>query len=261
MIWSSPLRLHKILGFLLVLAPSVALAQAPDILVSATADKKTIELSQSLTVTLTIEGPAPLRVELPKQLLVPESERDWKIQMTGPATVMPLAGTRERWIQVYRLDPFDVGKSMSVVFAPLRVNGRDVAGAGFEVTVQDPQIELKAGNSMPVTGIEHLPPDNPTGSSGFWWWFILLVPLVVVALIAWRFRRPSRPLPPREWAELAFVKLEREDVGGAELVTAVAAIVRGFIERKFGIPAQSSPRRNYSRRLNSPPGRSSKPIR
>ena len=63
------------------------------------------------------------------------------------------------------------------------------------------------------------------------------MPLVVVAFIAWRFRRPSRPLPPREWAELAFAKLEREDVGGAELVTAVAAIVRGFIERKFGIPA------------------------
>ena len=87
MIGSSPAVRSRLTRFLLVLTPSVASAQAPDISVTATADKKTIELSQSLTVTLTVEGPAPLRVELPKQLLVPETERDWKIQATGPATV------------------------------------------------------------------------------------------------------------------------------------------------------------------------------
>jgi hypothetical protein len=222
---------------LIFLVPAAALAQPSDIRVAATSDKKTIELSQWLTATLTIEGPAPLRVELPKQLLVPETERDWKIQPSGPAVVAPLDGNRERWVQAFRMDPYEFGKSMPVVFAPVRVNGRDVPGGGFEVTVEDPKLELKPGSSMTVTGIEHLPPPPPPEASGLWWWSVLLIPLLVAAFILWRFRRPPKALPPREWAMKALAKLERDPVGTPELVTRFAAVLRDFIERQFGIPA------------------------
>lgn len=232
------LRLSRQLTwFMLLLTPAVSSAQAPDISVSATADKKTIELSQPLTVTLAVEGPAPLRVELPKQLLVPETERDWKIQPTGAAIVTQLMGSRERWVQRFRLDPFNFGKSMAVVFMPLQVNGREVAATGIEVTVDDPKLGLEPEESMAVTGIEHLPPPIPSETSARWWWLFLIVPLIAAVLVFWRFRRPPRALPPREWADAAFAKLERDASGGLALVTAIAAIVRGFIERHFGIPA------------------------
>jgi hypothetical protein len=230
-------RSEQLTCFLLLLTSAVSSAQAPDISVIATADKKTIELSQALTVALAVEGPAPLRVELPKQLLVAETERDWKIQPSGPAIVAPVMGNRERWVQGFRLDPFDFGKSMAVVFAPLQVNGREVAGAEIVVTVEDPKLGLKPEESMAVTDIEHLPPPVRPDTSSRWWWSFLIVPLVVAVVVFWRFRRPPRPSPPREWAEAAFAKLERDAGGGPAMVTAVAAIVRGFIERHFGIPA------------------------
>jgi hypothetical protein len=222
---------------LLLLVPALALAQPSEIRVAARADKKTIELSQWLTSTLTIEGPAPLRVELPKPLLVPETLRDWKIQPSGPATVTPLDGNRERWEQSFRMDPYDFGKSMPVAFAQVRVNGRDVPGAGFEVTVEDPKLELKPGSSMTVTGIEHLPPPTPPETSGLWWWSVLLMSLVAAAIILWRFRRPRRAIPPREWALSALARLEGGPAGGHDLATGIAAVLRGFIERRFGIPA------------------------
>jgi hypothetical protein len=237
MIGLFPRRPEQLTCFLLLLTSTASSAQAPDTSVTATADKKTIELSQPLTVTLAVVGPAPLRVELPKQLLVPETERDWKIQPIGAATVTQLMGNRERWVQRFRLDPFDFGKSMAVVFAPLQVNDREVAGAEIVVTVEDPKLGLKPEESMAVTGIEHLPPPVPSDTSARWWWLFLIVPLIAAMLVFRRFRRPPRPLPPREWADAAFAKLERDAAGGPALVTAVAAIVRGFVERHFGIPA------------------------
>ena len=44
-------------------------------------------------------------------------------------------------------------------------------------------------------------------------------------------------MPPAEWAAAAFDRLERDGAAGAALVEGVAAVVRGFVERRFGIPA------------------------
>jgi hypothetical protein len=222
---------------LLVLLPAIALAQPPEITATSKADKKSIELSQSLIVTLTIEGPAPLRIELPRPLLVPESERDWKIQAKGPPVITPLGSRRERWIQDFRLAPFDFGKSMVVAFAPLKVNGKVVSADGIAVTVDDPRIELKPEESMSVTGIEHLQASTPRNDSQSRWWLLLLIPLFAAAIIAWRFRRTSKPLPPDRWALEAFARIEHDMVDGMAVATAVAAVIRGFIERQFGIPA------------------------
>jgi hypothetical protein len=226
-----------VFGFWLCGLPSIAFAQSSDVSVAATADRKNIELSESLTVQLSIEGPAPLRVELSQHLLIPETERDWKIQAVGQPILSRLDPHRERWVQVFRLDPFDHGQSMAVVFAPIRVNGREVAGTGFQVTVEDPHIVPRATDSMPATGIEQLPPQPPSGDSYVWWWLALLVPLIAASIVAWRLRKSPKPLPPRLWAFTALAALERDGLAGQALVTAVAAIVRGLIERQFGIPA------------------------
>jgi hypothetical protein len=221
----------------LALAPPTSSAQIADITATATASRKSIDLSESVRVIVVIEGPAPLRVELPKTLLAPETEQDWKIQPDGPAAITPAGPDRQRWTQAFRLDPYVFGNSMVILFSPMRVNGREIPGPSCEVSVEDPKIDTKPGSSMGVTGIEELPPRaGHPGSSLRWWWIPVVVALASFALI-WRYRRRPRPLSPVEWVRQEFDRLERSGLAGAPLVHGSAAVVRGFIERRFGFPA------------------------
>lgn len=227
-----------LLCLVLLICPALALGQSSDISVEATAKKGSIELSESVRITLSVEGPAPLRVELSKQLLVPESDRDWKIQPVAPSSIAPLGENRERWVQVFRLDPYVFGNSLVVLFAPLKVNGREVPGPGWEVTVNEPKVEMKASASMGVTRIEELPapPEAPPGSLR-WWWVGGAILVLAVVIVVWRLRPQSKPVPPREWALRAFAKLERNRALGMPMVEGVSSGLRGFIERQFGLPA------------------------
>ena len=224
---------------LLLLFPALAFAQPPAVSATATTERPSpkIRLSDSIRVTLAIEGPAPLRVELPEPLLAPESDRDWGIQPAGPAKVTPAGENRERWVQVYQLDPFVPGESQTVLFAPLKVNGREIPGPGCEVTVLPLTTEASGEVSRPVTPIEEVPPPPEPSSSTVWWWVANALLVIVVVVVAWRMRRRPKPVPPREWAVAAFDRLERNAASRAALVEGVATVVRGFIDRRFGIPA------------------------
>jgi hypothetical protein len=226
----------------LLVCPSLLFAQDPEISVTATHDlvgaaHKSISLSESLFVTLRVEGPAPLRVELPKQLLVVESDRDWKIRAAGAPSVAPLGKDRQQWTQKFRLDPYVYGNAMTVVFAPIRVNNREVAAPGFVIAVEDPQLPLDPNKSSGVTGIETLPPTPRPPSSPVWWWPAIFIVAIAIAALAWWMRRSPAPIPPRQWAMAAFERLELEASPPAVVVNGIAAVVRGFIERQFGIPA------------------------
>jgi hypothetical protein len=222
----------------LLLGSSAIAAQPTNIIAAATAKKKTIDLSESLGVTLSIEGPAPLRVELPKQLLVSESDRDWKIQSAGSASVSSLGGGRERWVQNFRLDPYVFGTAQTILFAPIKVNGREIPGPGCEVTVHEPKIEARPGASMSVTKIEELPaPPEPPPPQLYWLWVAMAITMLAALAFAVRARRRPKPVPPREWALASFDNLEHESRSREALVEGIAVVLRGFIERRFGIPA------------------------
>ena len=225
-----------ILAFLLA---SPACAQDVSATVTFSPNPAKLSLSEPLRVTLAFEGAAPIRVELPKPILVPATERDWQIRPAGPASVTPLPGGRERWEQVYRLDPYVPGSDQWVGFAPVKVNGRDVTPEGFTARVLSPAVEPKADAARPVTGIEELPPSPTTGGGGLSpvWWAAGGLVIVLVAVVVWRVRRRPQPVTPAAWAVAAFERLERDGVEGTALVEAVAAVVRGFIDRRFGIPA------------------------
>jgi len=229
--------------------PSTALAQTLEITATASHhQKRPLELSDTLRVTLIVEGPAPLRVEFPKkrlisgqeieQYLADESNRDWKIARGGTAPKSPLGNERERWVQEFQLEPYVARGPTTILFAPITVNGHVMPGPSCDVTVNPPAIEAKPGAAMTITGIEELPPATPpAGSSWSWVWAAVVAALAVAAGIAWRARRRLEPLPPREWASAALDALERAGVLGSALVEGVAATLRGFIDRCFGIPA------------------------
>jgi hypothetical protein len=221
---------------LLLLLSQAAFAQAPT--ATFTGDRKEMRLSESLRATLTIQGEAPLRVELPKPLLDPIIDRDWKIQPLGSPDVTQLPDGRERWTQTYRLDPYVPGKGMPVIFAAVKVNGREVLPGGFEVTVITTITEAKAEAAKPVTGIEELPPppsDNAVSLSP--WWGIAVVAMAGAGVLFVRLRRKVPPVPPHEWALGMLDHLEQSEAAETEQVALLASIVREFIERRFGIAA------------------------
>jgi hypothetical protein len=219
-------------AFLLLLLPSFASAQ--DVAITAMHTRKEpLELFERVRVTLAVEGSVPLRVELPQPLLAAESQEIGSIGPVGPVTVSPAGVGREKWVQDFLFDPYVPGE-WYVRFAPVKVNGRDVDGPGFPIAVKPADVKEAQG----VTGIEKLPPPQPPGSSfAAVWWAAGALAVLAVAVLAWRLRPRPAPVSPAAWAAAAFGRLERDGLSGAALVERVAAVVREFVERRFGIPA------------------------
>ena len=106
------------------------------------------------------------------------------------------------------------------------------------MTVHEPKIEARPGASMGVTRIEELPapPDRPPPQL-YWLWIAIAFAMIAALTLALRARRRPKLVPPREWATAAFDKLEHDTASIETLVNGIAATLRGFIERQFGIPA------------------------
>ncbi|HXD88229.1 MAG TPA: hypothetical protein VN641_17200 [Urbifossiella sp.] len=213
---------------------------------SLSADK--IALADSVQLTLALEGPAPLRVDLPQkpeQLLAPMSAKVWSIRATGPAKITLLYGGRERWEARYRLSPFAPGEKVPIVFSPLKVtagddaNASDVEFPSREVRVQTAITEPKADDARPVTGIEELPAVPAPQPQAAGWPFIAVLAsifaAVLVGAVIRRWRREPPPLPPGEWALRELGGIDPES--GLLAADRLAAILREFIERRDGLSA------------------------
>jgi hypothetical protein len=232
-------RLSLLALLLLLYLPAGAFAQSPSPIVAASVEPKRVQLSESVRLTVVVAGPAPLRVELHRPLLAPEADRDWRIQPQGIRFLFPLFGLPEWecWLQTFRLDPYVTGNAVPIVFAPFKVNGQEATPASLEATVLSTVDAAKPEAARPVTGIEHLPPHPEEASPSPMWWIVAASSALVILVAALRFRRPPRPVPPQEWAMAAFDRLERDAASRRELVDGVAAVVRGYIDRRFAIPA------------------------
>ena len=221
----------------LLLSPLLLRAQPPGVRADAVPDRTAVTLSQTVRVTLTLEGPAPLLVKLPEQLLTADANVAWRIRPdppAGKAAVRAVANGREEWRQVFRLDPFDEG-ALLVSFNPVAVNGQPVTWPPVAVTVTKTVGEATA--ARPVTPLEDAPPPPelpPRGPVPVWVIVAFGSSCLAALVVVWARSRKAKPVPPAEWALAALAKLE---AGGAETVERVAAILRAFVERRFAIPA------------------------
>jgi hypothetical protein len=145
---------------------------------------------------------------------------------------------RERWQQVYRLDPYTEGAPLVVSFSPVTVNDSKVTWPTVPITVTRTVSEATATAARPVTPPEDVPlPPRPAPAEVPAWVFALGPVCVVLLMVVWvRGRRP-RPVPPDEWARAALTKLAAGGLDGGEIAERVAAILRTFVERRFLIPA------------------------
>lgn len=207
----------------------LALAQPPAVRADATADRTACALSESVRVTLALEGPAPLRVELPKALLTADADSAWRVRADGEARVTALPNNRERWEQRLRLDPYVEGAPLVASFAPVKANGAPVTFPAIRVTV-----EKKVGANtavLPVTPPEDppAPPDVPRANVLPYLAAAVALVCFALAVVVWKRARRVPPVPPLERA-LA-------DLARAESFERISEVLRTFLERQHGVPA------------------------
>ena len=176
----------------------LALLLTTDIRVSLTADAAGVRLADAMRLTLTVEGPAPLRVD--GDGLDPESVGAWKLTPDGPPSV---AGGR--WVRHYIADPFVPGEAVRLGFDPLRVwaGGADEPAradvAPLAVRVTTGVAEASPAAARPTTGPEDVPDPPPQAPTPRWALSTLGVfgALLGCGLAWWVWRRlPHRRADP-----------------------------------------------------------------
>ena len=216
---------------------------AGEIHASATADRTTAALSQSVLVTLAVEGDAPLRVEPAAGVLDEVSGEVWRARAVGlPKTLAPFNG-RQRWTQDYRLDPYVPG-SVPLAFAPLKV----YSGTAIDpASVEGPRLTIEVttnytGNpaeARAVEGVEAVP-DEPATSIP---WGLYLIPVGIAAfagaLLAVRhLQRPPKVPSPRERAITDLARLDDPAIPDREFAERLAATVLVLADAAPGTTAE-----------------------
>ena len=220
----------------------VVTRESPPIRAVVRVDRDDMALSDSATLTLSVTGPSPLRVEPGDGLLTPESFAAWHVRPVGEAQVSPSADGRETWSREYRLDPFSIGE-VSVGLAAVEVTARESAEVArlefrpLTVAVSSEVKELSLDQLRPATDIERLPPVTQEDGVGWPWVAASAAVALLLGALLWRLRR-SRVTPvisAEEWAVREMRKLETGDGFTAE---ELADLWRGFIRRRWGVPAE-----------------------
>lgn len=211
-------------------------------------DRTALTLSDSLTVTLTIEGPAPLRVEPPlPSWLTEDSAAIWTARVLHPPVIESLADGQERWSVTLRLSPFVPGEALPVQFSSARVtvggeaSPRIVSWDGLEVRVHT-SVDVSGAEPRPITGWESLPNVPPPASETapqdrYLAPFALLALALLMLAIAARLRKRRRSrLDP---AQAAMSELGRLDASmePRRLADRLARLIRMFLQRRHHVPA------------------------
>ena len=168
-----------------------------DVTATAVADRDDVRLSDSVHLTLTAEGPAPLAVTVPDEWLTIESSANWRTRPVGVVTVTPLPNGRERWVLTLRLDPYATGDPLALTLNAVSVrSGGDATPQIITWSIPPLRVtsrakEPSAEDVRPITGIETVP--TAVRSSAWGWIVAVVTALSAMAAIVYRLRsRPAR---------------------------------------------------------------------
>lgn len=229
------------MSFVVFVVPIFAVRPVPSVHVTASAT--TLRLSDTTELTLTATGEAPLRVELPKDLLEPASAAVWQIEPVGGPT---LNADSTSWTQQYRLSPFLPGESLLLRFNPIKVNGVEATPDPLTFKVETSLRNATAVDARPITGIEQLPPvttaDPPLVLAGVTL-LVALVSVLIAVLVVARRRKPP-PVSAGEWVREQFATLRTDRQNGRvtepAFVERLAAAFREYLSRRFGLNSEKT---------------------
>ncbi|HJZ92042.1 MAG TPA: hypothetical protein VKE40_14300 [Gemmataceae bacterium] len=214
---------------------------AKKLVARAELDADEVRLSGELTLTLTVEGPAPLEVTPPKPLLDREKGGLWRAREDGLPVREVFDDGRQRWRQTYRLSPLVPGKDVVVKLGPLSVR----AGGEQDTRIEWPgesrvkvvtTIEAPSPDSLrPATDVELLPPPPPVDRGPSPWRFAIVPALLLAAIGALALgRRKRRAKAPRDaaWAQ-------GELASGQLTADRCATVLRQYLAFRFSVPAEA----------------------
>ena len=218
-----------------MLAPT--LSRAAEVVPVVTIDRNVIRLSESVRITLSLEGDTPLRVDLPKELLDELSTKSWRIRPQSAAIVEDQPNGQQRWSQSFRVDPYIPGEAVHLGFATVNVQaGTDreskaISWKSLEVRVTttvtgDAFSEMRGG-----TGIELLP--EPVASQREfppWVLATFLIAFAVMVMATGIGRRVRKRQTVRTIEQQALAGLDNIPNGATP-----ADILRQYIEARTGI--------------------------
>ncbi len=203
-----------------------------------------LALSESLVLTISVEGRSPLEIEAIKEITPSPA---WVVTpLAGPEST-PLPDRRSRWQQGYRLSPLQNGE-VALPLAPLRFR----TGGSELQTVQFNEFKVKVATmvSAPTTAaIKDITPLERLPEPARIPWGLALIAAGVsagLALVGWGAWRASRKpmtkpveLPPGGWAlqELSRIEAMQLPAGGEveKFHMLLADVVRQYVDRRFGV--------------------------
>jgi hypothetical protein len=215
---------------------------------SAQLTASTVRLSGNMHFTVTVEGPAPLRVRLPSPPLAPASAAVWKVTPDGPVVSEPLANGRERWRQNFRVYPYAAGDAVPLAPASLSVRAgnaaadTDIAWEGaLSVRVTTEVSDANLSELRPISPVEVLEDGDPP-SKAAWPGLLAIVTAVVVGaglalFIRSRVRKRSIPVDPHSRALESLHQLRQGNDYSVTTLQQIADLLRPYIEARFDVPA------------------------
>jgi hypothetical protein len=199
-----------------------------------------VPITDLVTLTLSVEGAAPLIVEPVKFGDLP----GWRVRSTAESRIVPVPEARERWEQVFRLVPDRPGElTLSLPVIRARSGGREsTVELGLEplsvrVTTTLPRVDLDEARD--VTGPEAAPPAPPS-RVGLWLAATGIVAGALVVVWRWRVHRAgsARPEPSlTEWLGSQVARLATIDATAPAAADSLGDVVRGYLARRYQVVA------------------------
>jgi hypothetical protein len=219
-------------------------ASCQEVIASVEPTEATIRLSDTIILTLVVDGPAPLRVDLPRRLLDDSSARVWQLHAQGAGTIIDLASGRQRWSRTYVATPFIPGKRLPLVFAPVAVTAatavkaQEIPVPPVYVTVTTQITRLDPEEIRPITP----PLPSPESTTNPDWRLLGLI--VVVTLVATMFllrqlyrRNKFQRVDSRQRFLEELDSLSRQQIPASIAASKLFHYFHRYLESRLNIPA------------------------
>jgi hypothetical protein len=207
----------------------------------AEASATKLQLTDSIQVTLTIEGDSPLRVEAPSEWLL--EAIPWRAKLLASPTLAELPGERSRWQAKLKLIADAPSDKWLVQLRAVRVQ----AGQGLAQELSFTPLEFEVRSSRTTEEIrgpmdvEEAPVAQKNSLAKVW--YILAGGLIVVtslSSVVWAKRRRrsgDSALSPADKLRRELDRLSQSNISDPDFAEGLANALRRFLEQTRGFPA------------------------
>lgn len=197
-----------------------------------------ISLSDGVEATLTIEGPAPVEIELPGRLV---DSPAWRVEI-GRSEVLATTEGRELWRQSIRLIPLQSGE-LPLTFRPIafrtshEVRLRTLRWGSVSIRVSTDIATPDLSSARPLRSSEPLPQADHSWPT--WFWVIVVVLVLLACLVFALHRRRQRPMVTITVEQRALLSLQALDrnLRVESVARDVADVVRRYLGDRYEIAA------------------------